>query len=159
MYAKQAQQYVGDSSLDIEDQEEFNDSVANSNSNIEEDKLDDSTVLDTDNQEKSNHHYNYEEIDLNDITQRHEVNDDDVTVSDAVNHDNDNDSVQDQLEHHSIDNATEDEIVQQDSEDKTQSYDNGDRVMKWLIVNLNYLITLMMQNIVKSMKVTLQLIM
>ncbi|MEJ7197694.1 hypothetical protein WL333_12860, partial [Staphylococcus epidermidis] len=30
MYAKQAQQYVGDSSLDIEDQEEFNDSVANS---------------------------------------------------------------------------------------------------------------------------------
>lgn len=127
MYAKQAQQYVGDSSLDIEDQEDFSDSVANSNSNIEEDKLDDSTVLDTDNQEKSDHHYNYEEIDLNDITQRHEVNDDDVTVSDAVNHDNDNDSVQDQLEHHSMDNATEDEIVQQDSEDKTQSYDNGDR--------------------------------
>ena len=44
MYAKQAQQYVGDSSLDIEDQEEFNDSVANSNSNIEEDKLDDSLI-------------------------------------------------------------------------------------------------------------------
>ncbi|MBX7840670.1 MULTISPECIES: DNA translocase FtsK [Staphylococcus] len=127
MYAKQAQQYVGDSSLDIEDQEDLNDSDVNSNSNIEEDKLDDANGLDADNQEKSGHHYNYEEIDLNDITQRHEVNDDDVTVSDAVNHDHDNDSVQDQFEYHSIENTTEDEIVQQDSEDKTQSYDNGDR--------------------------------
>ncbi|RRJ48310.1 DNA translocase FtsK, partial [Pseudomonas aeruginosa] len=71
MYAKQAQQYVGDSSLDIEDQEDLNDSVVNSNSNIEEDKLDDANGLDADNQEKSGHHYNYEEIDLNDITQRH----------------------------------------------------------------------------------------
>lgn len=43
MYAKQAQQYVGDSSLDIDDQEEFKDSTENINSDV--DKMYQMTLL------------------------------------------------------------------------------------------------------------------
>ncbi|MBY6181251.1 DNA translocase FtsK [Staphylococcaceae bacterium DP2N0-1] len=129
MYAKQAQQYVGDSSLDIDDQEELKDSTENINSDVDKNVSNDATELDIDNQEKSEHHYNYEEIDLSDITQRHEVNHDDVTVFDAVNHDSDmeNDSAQDRDEYALTDSTVEDGKVDQEFESNTQSFDSGYR--------------------------------
>ena len=129
MYAKQAQQYVGDSSLDIDDQEEFKDSTENINSDVDKNVSNDATELDIDNQEKSEHHYNYEEIDLSDITQRHEVNHDDVTVSDAVNHDSDieNDSAQGRDEYALTDSTVEDGKVNQEFESNTQNFDSGYR--------------------------------
>lgn len=129
MYAKQAQQYVGDSSLDIDDQEELKDSTENINSDVDKNVSNDATELDIDNQEKSEHHYNYEEIDLSDITQRHEVNHDDVTVSDAVNHDSDieNDSAQGRDEYALTDNTVEDGKVNQEFESNTQNFDSGYR--------------------------------
>lgn len=85
MYAKQAQQYVGESSLDMESQDDSNAMINEHDNNETINQTDAIENSDLDQQETS--HYNYEEIDLSDIKPRHQVNDDDVTVTDLTEQD------------------------------------------------------------------------
>lgn len=85
MYAKQAQQYVGESSLDMESQDDSNAMIDEHDNNETINQTDAIENSDLDQQETS--HYNYEEIDLSDIKPRHQVNDDDVTVTDVTEQD------------------------------------------------------------------------
>ncbi|PTF03452.1 DNA translocase FtsK [Staphylococcus devriesei] len=85
MYAKQAQQYIGESSLDHDEDNESH--FANEHENA----LGTDTEQFSENNQDENKqqdgeddaHYNYEEVDLNQVTSLQRVNDEDVKVSDV----------------------------------------------------------------------------
>lgn len=85
MYAKQAQQYIGESSLDHDEDNESH--FANEHENalgtdteqFSENNQDENKQQD----DEDDAHYNYEEVDLNQVTSLQRVNDEDVKVSDV----------------------------------------------------------------------------
>ncbi|MBE5672826.1 DNA translocase FtsK [Staphylococcus sp. SS35] len=118
MYAKQAERYIGESSLNdnsqdkkINDEKNYNDKQ-NLNNN--------SSNTDIDNYETDNHDeissqespYNYEEVNLNQVSTTKQLSDDDVTVTDVTSQQtqesihNDIDDNQEKLISHANDDAS-----------------------------------------------------
>ncbi|HHP1251792.1 TPA: DNA translocase FtsK [Staphylococcus argenteus] len=90
MYAKQAERYIGESSLNDENQDKnINDET---NYNDKQNLKNNSSNRDIDNYETDNHDeissqespYNYEEVNLNQVSTTKQLSDDDVTVTDVT---------------------------------------------------------------------------
>ncbi|MCG9836926.1 DNA translocase FtsK [Staphylococcus argenteus] len=90
MYAKQAERYIGESSLNDENHDEnINDET---NYNDKQNLKNNSSNTDIDNYETDNHDeissqespYNYEEVNLNQVSTTKQLSDDDVTVTDVT---------------------------------------------------------------------------
>ncbi|RNB39092.1 hypothetical protein EDM29_15195, partial [Staphylococcus aureus] len=85
MYAKQAQQYIGESSLDHDEDnashfdEEHENALGTDTEQLNENNHDENLQQDS----EDDAHYNYEEVDLNQVTSVQQVNDEDVKVSDV----------------------------------------------------------------------------
>lgn len=105
MYAKQAQQYIGDSSLSDNYKQTSNDDTVEDHDNQNEEA---NVSL---NKNEDSNHFKYEEVDLNNVSDVHTVQDEDVEVS------------TDETE--SLNTIDVPDVTEQNNEDTTSQTDNS----------------------------------
>ncbi|MBE5666557.1 DNA translocase FtsK [Staphylococcus sp. SS251] len=118
MYAKQAERYIGESSLNdnsqdkkINDEKNYNDKQ-NLNNNSSNTDIDDYETDNHDEISSQESPYNYEEVNLNQVSTTKQLSDDDVTVTDVTSQQthesihNDIDDNQEKLISHANDDAS-----------------------------------------------------